>query len=335
MKYVELKKFTEENGVCPVYVFEGEECYFLEGGEKLLLSQFRLDKLLDYASFDGATLKGDKIRSLVSAVECFPFMSEKRVVKVTEFYPTEKEFEEYLAPLISSPPTSSVLMIFNTGKSKKESVKFSQKKGVTYVDCGRSDEETIKRWIFLTAKRAGVYADAIVCGKIASFCVLDMSRVSKEVEKLLSYATAKGLTEIDDALVEALVYPDVEYKLYELSGALARKNYSAFITILDELKAKGYDELSLLSTLCYHFKSVYECAVVRGTDKEAAQTLGLKEYGVKKNREQAQRIGRDALKGHYLALYDAVANVKSGVYTPPSALKTAVARLFFGAGERN
>ena len=30
MKYVEFKKFTDENGALPIYLFEGEEVYFRE-----------------------------------------------------------------------------------------------------------------------------------------------------------------------------------------------------------------------------------------------------------------------------------------------------------------
>ena len=97
MKYVDFKKFTDENGAQPIYLFEGEEVYFREKGEALLKSRFLQEPTLDYAAFDGNALKGEKIKALTDALSCFPFVSEKRIVRVTEFYPTEKEFEGYLA----------------------------------------------------------------------------------------------------------------------------------------------------------------------------------------------------------------------------------------------
>ena len=90
MKYVDFRKFTDENGACPIYLFEGEEVYFREKGEALLKSRFLQEPTLDYISFDGGALKGDKLKSLVDAVNCFPFLSDRRIVKVTEFYPTER-----------------------------------------------------------------------------------------------------------------------------------------------------------------------------------------------------------------------------------------------------
>ena len=99
MKYVELKKFTDENGACPIYLFEGEEGYFREKGEAMLKSRFVQEPTLDYLSLDGSTLKGEKMKTLADALSCFPFISEKRMVRVTEFYPTEKEYETYLQPI--------------------------------------------------------------------------------------------------------------------------------------------------------------------------------------------------------------------------------------------
>ena len=92
VKYVDFRKFTDENGAKPIYLFEGEEAYFRDKGEALIKSRFVQDTTLDYASLDGAALKGDGIRALTDAANCFPFLSEKRVVRVTEFYPTEKLF---------------------------------------------------------------------------------------------------------------------------------------------------------------------------------------------------------------------------------------------------
>ena len=329
MKYVEFKKFTDENGALPIYLFEGEEVYFREKGEALLKGRFLQEPTLDYSSFEGASLKGDKMRALVDAVNSFPFVSERRVVKVTEFYPTEKEYEAHLKGLFENPPASSILMILNSTKGKTGAVAFTKKPNVTYVDCARSDEETIKKWIYLTCKKAGIYADSITCGKLASYCVFDMSRIAMETEKLLGYCIPKGIERLTDEIVDALVYPDTEYKKYELSNALARKNYSAFMKVLKDLLAHGYNETELLSTLASYFKTLYEISICRGSDGEIAAALGLKEYAVKKNRGQAAKFTREEILGYYNTVYSAICDLKCGELTPSGALKAVTAKLFF------
>lgn len=330
MKYVEFKKFTDDNGALPIYLFEGEEVYFREKGEALLKSRFLQEPTLDYIAYDGSALKGEKMKTLVEAVNCFPFLSERRIVRVSEFYPTEKEYEQYLEDLFKNPPKDSILLIVNAGKGKTGSAALAKKPNVTYVDCARSDEETIKKWIYVTCKREGVYADGITCGKLASYCVFDMSRISKETEKLLGYCKATGMERLTDEVVDSLVYPDSEYKIYELANALARKNYSEYMKIIADLSTRGFNETSLLSSLSSYFRGLYEVAQCKGSDREVAAALGIKEYAAKKNREQAAKFTKEELLNLYNAVYGAISAIKCGELTPASALKTVTTRLFFG-----
>ncbi|MBR2442476.1 MAG: DNA polymerase III subunit delta [Clostridia bacterium] len=329
MKYIDFKKFTDENGAQPIYLFEGEEVYFREKGEQLLKSNFLQEPTLDYASFDGSTLKGDKIKALVDAVNCFPFVSAKRMVKVSEFYPNENDFAYYLKDLFENPPKDSILLIVNSGKGKAGTEMLSKHAKVTFVDCGRSDEETIKKWIFITCKRAGVYADGVTCGKLASYCVYDMARIAQETEKLLVYCAATEQNRLTDETVEELVYPDAEYKIYELANALARKNYSAYMRVVKDLSTRGFNETSLLSSLASYFKGLYETSLCRGGDKEVAAALGIKEYAARKNREQAAKFGKGELLALYEAVYGAISAIKCGELAPSSAFKAVTAKLFF------
>ncbi|MBQ8295445.1 MAG: DNA polymerase III subunit delta [Clostridia bacterium] len=330
MKYVDFKKFTDENGAQPIYLFEGEESYFREKGESLLKARFLQEATLDYVAYDGASLKGEKLKTLVDAVNCFPFLSEKRIVRVTEFYPTEKDYETYLKGLFEKPPQDGILLIVNVGKGKTGTAALAKKPNVTYVDCARSDEETIKKWIYLTCKREGIYADGITCGKRASYCVFDMARIAKETEKLLTYCMAAEEDRLTDDIVDRLVYPDSEYKIYELANALAKKNYSEYIKICNDLSTRGFNETSLLSSLASYFRGLYEVSQCRGSDREIAATLGIKEYAAKKNREQAAKFSKSELLGTYDEIYGAISGIKCGELAPPSALKKVTAKLFFG-----
>ena len=328
MKYVELKKFTDEKGAMPVYLFEGEEVYFHEKGETLLKDLFLQEPTLDYVAYEGSALKGEKLKELVSAISSFPFVSMKRMVKVSEFYPTEKDYELYLKPIFENPPKDGILLIVNTGKGKN--LPLAKLPNVTFVDCSRSDEETIKKWIYLTCKKAGVYADGITCGKIASYCVYDMARIAGETEKLLAYCEATSSDRLTDEMVEDLVYADSEYKIYELANALSRRNYSAFMKIVKDLSARGFNETSLLSSLASYFKGLYETAISEGSDKDVAASLGIKEYAAKKNREQAAKFTKRELLELYSAVYTSISEIKCGDKTAQSAFKETVAKLFFG-----
>ena len=73
MKYVDFKKFTDEHGALPVYLFEGEETYFRERGCELLTKRFLKEPTLDFTAFEGAALKGDSSSRWRTPSTVFPF----------------------------------------------------------------------------------------------------------------------------------------------------------------------------------------------------------------------------------------------------------------------
>ncbi|MBQ9081668.1 MAG: DNA polymerase III subunit delta [Clostridia bacterium] len=329
MKFTAFKKHLTEDGVQPIYLFDGEESYFRDKGVAMLKAACLSQPELNYTAFDGAALKGDKIKLLADAVCALPFLSDKRMVLVSEFYPTEKEYTAYLKPLFESPVDTTVLVIVNigTGKPKAGACDWKKKKGVTVVDCARADEESIAKWIYLTFKQAGIYADGNVCNTILRYCVLDMARVSMEVEKLKEYVGTNAKVTLQD--VNALVYQDSEYKLYELTQAAARKDYTKFVQIMDGMVGKGFDENAFLNALCSHFRTLFEVASFKGSNLQAAEAFGMKEYAVKKSREQAARFSLEALGGYYTDLYGTLASARAGEITFAAALKTVIGKIFF------
>ncbi len=259
----------------------------------------------------------------------FPFISEKRFIKVTEFYPTEKEFTQALKGIFENPSATSILFISNASKEKAGGISLSKQPNVTYVDCGKADEETIKKWIYLTMKKAGVVADGMTCDLIAAYCNYDMSRISMETEKLLFCAQSMGLTRMTDELVQENVHPETEYKVFELTNAIARGNYAEYIRILQDLTMKTTDVIPVLSMIASYFRTLYEVRLMSGSSASIAAELGMKEFVVRKNKDQAMKFSPDALLGYYGAVYDAIAAIKCGEITPAAAIKAVTAKIFF------
>lgn len=99
--------------------------------------------------------------------------------------------------------------------------------------------------------------------------------------------------------------------------------------IVKDLSSRGFNETSLLNALASYFKGLYEVSLCAGSDKEVAAALGIKEYAAKKNREQAAKFTKKALLTLYSSVYSAISGIKCGEYTPSSAFKAIVAKLFF------
>lgn len=326
MKFVLFKNSLKE-GAAPIYLFDGEEEYFKERGEEMLKERFLGEPSLNYSAFHGEALKGAALTSLVAAAQSFPFMSEKRIVKVTDFYPTEKEYETYLKGYFENPSADTILLIVNSSRPKG---KFDLKKmpNVTYVDCGKADEETVLRWIYTQFRRAGVRADTDCCERVMHYCLGDMSRIAGETEKLIAYAGQGGAVSPED--VDAVVYKDAEYKTYEMTGAFGAGNYAKFLSVQRELMEKGADEGAVLNALCAYLRSLLEILLLKKSDAETARALGMNEYAVKMSRRQANAVGAARVRVCWEYVYAAISGVRSGELTAPAALLKVNAQLFYG-----
>lgn len=323
MKFTELKNSIAE-GAQSVYLLQGVDAYFRSKGEEMIKEAFLQFPELNYASFDGETLKGSAIGEMVTALKNYPFMAEKRLVKVSEFYPAEGEFNTYLKPLFEDFPSTSILIIVNS--QSKKGVDLKRKNAVTYVDCNKAEPETVARWIYLTLKRAGITCAADVCEKIAAWCVSDMARVSVEVEKLITY---KGSGELTDEEAEALVYKDADYRVYQMTNAVAAGNYTAYAEISRELRSKGYDELAIMNSFLSFYRNMLSASSSPLGNAQYAERNSMNEYSVKKYREQAKRIGTEEITRLCAKTYSLISDVKSGVTTPPTALKILESMIFF------
>ena len=324
MKFTELKN-SIASGAESIYLFEGDDAYFRMKGEESVKNAFLEMPELNYSAFDGETLKGQSYNALVAAIKNYPFMAEKRVVKVSEFYPSESDFATYFKEVFEDFPPTTILIIVNSGA--KKGVDLKRKKAVTYVDCNKPDQETVTKWIYLTLRRAGISASPTVCENICLYCLCNMARVSVEVQKLIDYKGEGTLTQEE---ADALVYKDAEYRLYELTNTIPRRDFTKFTNILEELLKKGGDEIYILNGLFNYFRNLLTVLTSDKSDSELAIQLKMKEYGVKKSREQAYSIGEEKLKYYVKYIYGCISDIKCGRTSPENALQNAQNAIFFG-----
>lgn len=323
MKFTELKNDIGQ-GARSIYLLEGGDAYFRMKGEEMIKSAFLQMPELNFTALDGEALKGNSLSALIAAVESVPFMSEKRLVKVTDFHPSDTDYEKYLKRTFENFPTETILLIVNS--EGKKGVDLKRKPCITFVDCNTADEETVIKWVYITLRNAKISASVEVCTLIARYCQCNMSRIALEVEKLIDY---KKDGELSREEVDALVYKDNDYRIYEMTNAVSRKDYDTFAAIEAEMCRKVGDETSVLSGLFSYFKNLLTVLSSKESDSRLSELLKMKEYGVKKSREQARAIGEDKLKNMISEIYSALAEIKCGNLTPSSALQAVNGKIFF------
>lgn len=326
MKFTQLARSLREEGLKNFYLIEGDEAYFRDHAVSSIREACKISQpMLNDVRCEGDALKGERLGGLSAELFTLPFFDEKRLVRIYEFYPSEREWEA-LRAFSEAPCPTTVLLIVNAGG--KKGVDLKRKKGVVYVDCKREDEETLAKWLNGAARRAGLSVDGEAAMLFVRYCNLNAARMSIEIKKLRDLLGEGG--RITRETVEEYVAKDVEYRLYELTNAAARRDRSAFSEILHDLLEKGYDENAALSVLVSFFRTLSEIADMRAPDAEIMETLGIGQYPLKKNREALARLGKERAKALYGRLYRLSADMRGGILGKAGALEGAVAEIFFG-----
>ena len=323
MKFQELKKNLIDCAM-PVYLIDGEDAFFRERAVKLIEDRYLSNKEMNYSAFEGSELKNN-VETFISAVTSYPFLSEKRIVVVRDYYPLAQDLKnKTLTEYFDNPEQSTVLIIVNS--QKNENVK--KLKNVTYVDCGKGSDALLVKWIENEFKSAGIACDKEACFKLIEYCLSDMTKINNETQKLIGYCAERKTVTAKD--VEALVVKDSDYQVYEMVQAAAEANYKKAYDSLYDLLSKNNDEQKLFVSLYFYFRRLLFCSVSDKTDSELAAALGVKEYAVKKSREQARAFSQKKLLNtvNYFTRCDA--DFKSGKISLDNALWNSFFKVLIG-----
>ena len=179
-----------------------------------------------------------------------------------------------------------------------------------FVDCNRADINTIVKWIGAQFRKEGKSAEKGAYEKIAEYCLLDMTRISTETNKLISYlGEAETLTNED---VELMVSKDTEYKIYELTDFIGNRKNEKALNVIYELLSKGETPHRLISSLYNYFRKLLHLAISDKPLTETANLLGMNEYPAKKAKQQSGYFKKKSLKQAVDILTDTDYKIKSG-----------------------
>ena len=131
-----------------------------------------------------------------------------------------------------------------------------------------------------------------------------------------AYRRTKRWGTLTQSEVDDLVFKDADYRIYELTNAAARRDYTKFCEIAAELNKKTGDEIFLLNGLFNYYKNLLTVLSSGESDAQLSKLLKMKEFGVKKSREQAERLGAKTLEKNVDYIYSRIADLKCGRLYP-------------------
>jgi DNA polymerase-3 subunit delta len=287
----------------PIYWLEGEEPFFIDQvvdyAEHQILSEAEAG--FNLTIFYG---KDAEWASVVNACMRYPMFAERQVVILKEAQ--QMRDLEKLEGYIENPLPSTIFIVSHKEKKvdgRGKLAKLLKLKGEVF-STKKMYESQIPEWANNMVQQHGLTISQKALYLLAEHIGNDLSRIQNEIEKLaVNLGTRKNITEDD---IENYIGVSKEFNVFELQTAIAQKNLSKAIRIIQYFEAnpKAGPIQMILPALYNFFSKVYMIFSVNNPDeKTVASALGVNPYFVKDYLGAAKRYDYQGVEKILLLLH--------------------------------
>lgn len=240
----------------PLYWLEGEEDYYID-----LVMNYAEHNILPEteAGFNLTVFYGKDANwsEVVNACMRYPMFAEKQVVLLKEAQ--QMKDLERLENYVNNPLDSTIFVVSHKEKTLNKSTKLSKaiKKNGEIFNSEKVREYKLVEWVsdYLRSQNFTMTPRAI--GLLTEHLGNDLNRIANELEKLtLNLGPRKSITEDD---IERFVGISKEYNVFELQGALSKKDLGKAVRIIQYFEAnpKAVPIQLVLPVLYSYFSKLY------------------------------------------------------------------------------
>ncbi|HRX13932.1 MAG TPA: DNA polymerase III subunit delta [Eubacteriales bacterium] len=300
VKFINLKNEIQKN-FYPVVSIEGEDAYLR--GKAVEIIRENLNIVLPDINISSFT-DDSSVEDILYACESLPFGSVKKMV-IADFSNTAKAAfnsaeRERLQKYFVNPNEYCCLAFITAQKNDL----FKSEK-ILNIDCGKLEKNSLIKWVkskFISVNKS-IADDA--AETLIEYCLFDMTRISAETEKLISYSNNITIGDVN-----ALVHKDIEYQIFDLSTYISAKKGDAALETLEQMLKSGEEATGLLALLYNFYRRMYYISVSADSDAEIANKLNIKEYAITKTRSVLSKYTPLKLKNALAFFETAEVNIK-------------------------
>ena len=263
----------------PVYLFMGEESYFIDVLTELLYKNVLTETEKDFNLLTFYGVDSD-INEIIAAARRFPMMAEHQLIIIKEAQNLDKF--DLLDAYLKNPMSSTILVLsykHGTIDKRKAVMKKISSIGVIFKSKKLYDNK-IPGFIisYLRDKEIGI--DDKSAQMLADYVGNDISKLIPELQKLeVSLPEMPSSRRISADMIEKNVGISKEYNNFELVKAIATKDTVTAAKIVDYFgkNSKEIPIMSSIAVLFRYFSNLLECFWLSRKDEQSVMnTLGLK-----------------------------------------------------------
>lgn len=288
----------------PVYWLEGEEEYYIdravEYAEHHILNESE-------SSFNLTVFYGRDANwaDVVNACRRYPMFAERQVVVLKEAQ--HMRDIEKLESYVNNPLLSTVFVVSYKDKKVDGRTKFAKtlkEKGVL-VSTKKMYDNQLPEWTQELIQSKGLSITPKGLALLVDHIGNDLSRIANEIDKLsVNLGKRKGITEED---IEEFIGVSKDFNVFELQGALAKKDLPKAIRIIQYFEAnpKAAPIQLVLPSLYSFFSKVFMVFGAGSHDeKSVAAAIGVNPYFIKDYMQAANLYKFEGVEQTLLLLHN-------------------------------
>lgn len=311
--------------VDPLYLFLGPERFLRR--ESIALLTATVDEAFRPFNFDAFSAAEHDLETIFDVARQVPMMSARRLVVVRDAESLREGSQEALEGYLKAPVDSATVVFVADALDQRKKSSTALTKSCTTVSFAQLSESDAARWVEARVKQLGARIDRPAIGAVVDLAGTELTRLSVEIEKLVSHA---GAGTIDVPSVRSLIARSREHQVWDLTDAiLARDRARAIRVVVRQLDA-GEDPLGLLGLLASTYRKMLvakELMLRKAPAAEVQAAVKLPPWKMSEFNTQVRRVSADAIVRGLLRMDEVDAAIKSSVGTPRLQLEILVCEL--------
>jgi DNA polymerase III subunit delta len=266
-----------------IYFIYGEDTYRSREALKQIESDFIHEQSdMNVERFEVENLTAGSLETKIKAI---PFLGSKRLIVINNILiDGKKDQKDSIVPLLDSVPDFTDLVFYESGQpDKRESIfkKLDKQPGrQVFLSL---DSFGLRNWINQKVTDENFQITSAACMQLMLFVGPDLPRIENEINRLISFTKSSNKTQIEIADVDKLIEPNNNFKIFDLTDAMAAKNAKKALQVLAAFQKSGEDNFRLFNLIVHQFRTMLIVADLAKHDSTTiAKMTGIHPFVVKK-----------------------------------------------------
>ena len=264
-----LKQDLKNNTLGKLYVFHGEETYLRDYYLGELKKKLLPEGLED---FNLHTVSGKECTPelLSQKVDCFPMMSERTLILVTDydlFGGSAEAKEGYMELFADLPDYCCVVFVYDLIPYKADArtkMAAALKQHGSVVGFHRQEQGDLVDWIARHFRATGHEIGTEDAKYLLFLCGDLMHSLSAEINKISAYAKHSRITRED---IDAVAIPVIDAIVFQMTDAIAAGNFDKAFSVMSDLLGTQEHPIMILSVVGKYFRQLYTARLARENRK--------------------------------------------------------------------